>query len=221
MVDYSRVALTQLGDENNLHSHARGREIRMYLWYPVSSSFSKPPMLFEKYAHSSVEDLALHQATKKDIFECVELPLVRGLSKEKLLDLLQKPAAAIENAPSAEGCFPLIIFGQGLFYETPITHVVLCEYLASFGFVVATCPLMGTHSHLVKLNLVDLETQVRDMEFVLSHCCRFWYVDKNRLGLIGFDLGSMSALLVQVSVAGSYASTTASLSGPVAVPPMA
>ncbi|MBN1272743.1 MAG: tetratricopeptide repeat protein [Candidatus Aminicenantes bacterium] len=155
-------------------------------------------MIFEKYAHYSVEDFAPHQKAKKEIFEFVELPLVRGLSKEKLLDLLQKPTAAIEIAPAVEGLFPLIIFGQGLFYESPITHVVLCEYLASFGFVVATCPLMGTHSHLVNLNLIDLETQVRDMEFVLSYSCRFLFVDKNRLGLIGFDLGSMSALLLQM-----------------------
>ncbi len=196
VADYSRSSFTKPGDNDPLQSHDRGRQIRIYLWYPVSSSVSKPPMLFEKYVLSSIEDFGPHQEAQSDIFECVELPLVRGLLKENLIDLLQKPAAAIQKAPVADGLFPLIIFGQGLYYESPITHAVLCEYLASFGFVIATSPLMGTHSYLVDLNIIDLETQVRDMEFILSHCWRFRFVDKNRLGLIGFDLGSMSSLLL-------------------------
>jgi tetratricopeptide (TPR) repeat protein len=197
-VDYSRSSFMKYGRENSLQSHARGRQIRIYLWYPVSSSVSKPPVLFEKYANSAVEDFAPYPTTPKDIFEFVELPLVRGLSKEGLVDLLLKPAAAIKDAQEAEGSFPLVVFGQGLYYESPITHIVLCEYLASHGFVVATCPLLGTHSRLVNLDLIDLETQVRDMEFVLSQGCRLPFVDINRLGLMGFDLGSMSALLLQM-----------------------
>lgn len=188
-IDYSR---------SSLQSHARGRQIRIYLWYPVSSSVSMTPILFEQYANSAVEDFAPYPAAKKDILEFVELPLVRGLSKERLSDLLLKPTAAMKDAPEANGPFPLIIFGQGLYYESPLTHAVLCEYLASYGFVVATCPLLGTHSPLVNLDLIDLETQVRDMEFVLSQGCKLPFVDKNRLGLIGFDLGSMSALLLQM-----------------------
>ena len=44
----------------------------------------------------------------------------------------------------------------------------LAEYLASHGFVVATSPLVGTHSPLVSLDVLDLETQARDMEFVIA-----------------------------------------------------
>lgn len=198
-VDYSRSSFIKFGRDNNLQSHARGRQIRIHLWYPVSPSVSKPPILFRRYANSAVEDFApCTTPSQKDIFEFVELPLVRGLSKERLTDLLLKPTAAINDAPEADGSFPLLIFGQGLYYESPITHVVLCEYLASFGFVVATCPLIGTHSRLVNLDLLDLETQARDMEFVLSQGCRLPFVDKNRLGLMGFDLGSMSALILQM-----------------------
>ncbi len=196
-VDYSRSSFIKFGNKSNLQSQARGRQIRIYLWYPVSSSVSAVPIHFESYANFALEDFSPY-SEKKDIFSFVELPLVRGMSKERLRDLLQKPTAAIKDAVEADGSFPLIVFGQGLFYESPITHVVLCEYLASYGYVVATCPLLGTHSPLVNLDLIDLETQVRDMEFVLSQGCGLPFVDKNRLGLIGFDLGSMSALLLQM-----------------------
>lgn len=197
-VDYSRSSFVKFGNKSNLQSQARGRQIRIYLWYPVSSPVSTAPIHFESYASSAVEDFSPLSAEKKDIFSFVELPLVRGMSKERLMDLLLKPTAAIKDAVEAHGSFPLIIFGQGLFYESPITHAVLCEYLASYGYVVATCPLLGTYSPLVNLDIIDLETQVRDLEFVLSQGCGLPFVDKNRLGLIGFDLGSMSALLLQM-----------------------
>ena len=197
-VDYSRSSFVKFGNESNLQSHTRGRQIRIYLWYPVSSSVSAAPIHFESYANSALEDFSPYSAEKKDIFSFVELPLVRGMSKDRLKDLLLKPTAAVKDAVEADGSFPLIVFGQGLFYESPITHVVLCEYLASYGYVVATCPLLGTYSPLVNLDLIDLETQVRDMEFVFSQGCGLPFVDKNRLGLIGFDLGSMSALLLQM-----------------------
>jgi len=197
-VDYSRSSFVKFGNKSNLQSQARGRQIRIYLWYPVSSPVSTAPIHFESYASSAVEDFSPLSAEKKDIFSFVELPLVRGMSKERLMDLLLKPTAAIKDAVEAHGSFPLIIFGQGLFYESPITHAVLCEYLASYGYVVATCPLLGTYSSLVNLDIIDLETQVRDLEFVFSQGCGLPFVDKNRLGLIGFDLGSMSALLLQM-----------------------
>jgi len=197
-VDYSRSSFVKFGNKSNLQSQARGRQIRIYLWYPVSSPVSTAPIHFESYASSAVEDFSPLSAEKKDIFSFVELPLVRGMSKERLMDLLLKPTAAIKDAVEAHGSFPLIIFGQGLFYESPITHAVLCEYLASYGYVVATYPLLGTYSPLVNLDIIDLETQVRDLEFVLSQGCGLPFVDKNRLGLIGFDLGSMSALLLQM-----------------------
>lgn len=95
-----------------------------------------------------------------------------------------------------KGRFPLVIFGQGLYYESPLTQVILAEYLVSQGYVVASFPLLGTYSRLVNRDLVDLETEVRDMEFVISQTRHLPFVDKRRLGVLGFDLGGMAALLL-------------------------
>jgi pimeloyl-ACP methyl ester carboxylesterase len=86
--------------------------------------------------------------------------------------------------------------GQGLYYESPVSHAVLGEYLASHGFVVATCPLVGTRSPLVRLDAVDLETQVRDMEFVMARIRREPLVSPERLGVFGFDMGGMAAVIL-------------------------
>jgi len=64
----------------------------------------------------------------------------RSLGQERYGEFLQRTVAAVENAKPAQGPFPLI--------------------------VVATAPLLGTDSPLVHLDVADLESQVRDMEFV-------------------------------------------------------
>jgi len=86
--------------------------------------------------------------------------------------------------------------GQGLYYESPVAFAALGEYLAGRGFVVATCPLVGTNSPFVRLDVPDLETQVRDLEFVIAQARRFSFVSPERLGVFGFDMGGMAGLIL-------------------------
>jgi pimeloyl-ACP methyl ester carboxylesterase len=123
-------------------------------------------------------------------------PLARSLPPGRFDALLQQPVRAFEDAKPAAGSFPLIVVGQGLYFESPITHAVLCEFLASHGFVVATSPLAGTHSPLVKIDVTDLETQVRDLEFVIAQARELPFVSQEKLGLLGFDMGGMSCLIL-------------------------
>jgi len=130
--------------------------------------------------------------------EFAAAPLSRGISKEKLDKLLTTKVEARRDSPPQPGTFPLIVLGHGIGYESPINHIILCEYLASHGYVVATAPLLGTNLPLVNLDLIDLETQVRDMEFVISRARAFQNASRERLGLVGFDLGGMASLILQM-----------------------
>lgn len=130
--------------------------------------------------------------------EFAAAPLSRGISTDKLDKLLTTKVAARREAPPQPGTFPLIVLGHGIGYESPINHFILCEYLASHGYVIATAPLLGTNLPLVNLDLIDLETQVRDMEFVISRARAFPNASRERLGLIGFDLGGMASLILQM-----------------------
>jgi dienelactone hydrolase len=49
---------------------------------------------------------------------------------------------------------------------------------------------------LVRIDVQDLETQVRDLEFVIAHARRFSYVSQNKLGVFGFDMGGMAGLIL-------------------------
>jgi tetratricopeptide (TPR) repeat protein len=176
----------------------RTRTVRVYLWYPARPAPEAEPMRFGRYAALADDDIwpgdILDGARERMAFS--RRPLARSLAPERLDALLAQPVRAFENAESVPGPFPLIVVAQGLYYESPIAHAMLCEHLAGRGFVVATAPLVGTHSPLVSLDVIDLETQVRDLEFAIARVRALPFVDPQKLGVLGYDMGGMAGVVL-------------------------
>lgn len=122
--------------------------------------------------------------------------LKKGISKQLSAKILKENTLSSKDAPAAKGPFPLIVLGQGLYYESPLSHFILCEFLASHGYVIATCPLVGSQYRLVNIHARDLETLVRDLEFVLGHAKQRPFADAGKIGVIGYDMGGMTGLLM-------------------------
>ena len=197
--DYSRFFNTNdlLPVHENISESAR--PIRVYLWYPAQKK-TVSGLSFQSFLRMAAENFHPLDSHIEDDLERLPKPvqLEKGLNNESLKQLISKTTASVQNAAPQPGLFPLIVFGQGLYYESPLTHLVLCEYLASHGYVVATCPLMGTHYRLVNLNVVDLETQIRDMEFAISRARALPFVHPHRLGVIGYDMGGMAGMTLSM-----------------------
>ena len=162
------------------------RPIRIYVWYPAEPS-ANAPLRLDDYARLAREDFRPAS---------LPVPLAKGVEAANLAMFLNRPAGAVRAAEAAAGKFPLLVLGQGLFYESPLSHFVLCEYLASHGYVVATSPLLGTRYRLVNLNVEDVETEVRDMEFARAAVWAMPFADPGKLGVIGYDLGGMAGLIM-------------------------
>ncbi|MBU1699079.1 MAG: hypothetical protein KJ970_17070 [Candidatus Eisenbacteria bacterium] len=173
---------------------APGRPVRIYIWYPAQDS-DRGRLLIRDYIQMAADDFGLRGENSEPV---LPVQLMKGLDDEPLAALLNVKTMAVQGAEPESCPFPLIILGQGLYYESPFTHYALCESLAGHGYVVATCPLMGTHARLVNINAVDLETQIRDMEFVLSKARELPFVDSEELGVIGYDLGGMAGLILSM-----------------------
>ena len=155
-------------------------------------------MRFGRYAALADGDVwpAEIIGTTRDTLAYSRRPLSRSVTPAAYAALLQQPVLARENAKPLDGPFPLIVVGQGLYYESPIAFAMMAEYLAARGFVVGTAPLAGTNSPIVRLDVPDLETQVRDMEFVIARARELPFVSRDSLGVLGFDMGGMAGVLL-------------------------
>lgn len=179
-------------------SSAHPRPIRTYLWYPANRPDDAQSMRFADYARLADDDIwpvgivgDLHDELKYS-----RRVLARSLGDEGFDALLKRPVLAIESADAMDGPFPLVIIAQGLYYESPAAFAALAEYLAGRGFVVATCPLVGTNSPLVRIDIQGLETQARDLEFAIAKARGFSFVSQDKLGVFGFDMGGMAGLIL-------------------------
>jgi dienelactone hydrolase len=174
------------------------RPIRTYLWYPAETSRRAEALTFGRYASLADDDIwpAEIAGDLREQLRYANGPLARSLPAASFAALLERPMRAIENAEPLAGPFPLVVIGLGLYYESPITFAATAEYLAGRGFVVATAPLVGTHIAIVKLDVPDLETQVRDLELVIARARQFSFVDPERLGVLGFDMGGMAGTVL-------------------------
>jgi len=173
------------------------RPVRVYVWYPAKAA-GKNPLTVGDFVRWAAADFGPSARTNSpaEPAPVLPVPLKEGLDAAALQAVLARPLNTYRDLPSSEGTFPLVILGQGLYYESPLSHIYLCEYLAGRGYIVATCPLVGTQYRLVNLSAEDLESQVRDMEFVLAAARAALPGKTGPLGVIGYDLGGMSGLLL-------------------------
>ena len=98
---------------------------------------------------------------------------------------------AVQDAASAEGSFPILLFAQGAAYE----WCIFAEYLASHGYIVAGSPTLGSFEAELDWNhLGGIETQVRDLEIVLKEAVRLPGADKDKVATAGAFYGAMAAV---------------------------
>jgi tetratricopeptide (TPR) repeat protein len=194
VVDASRVYPRQKSDAPTVWEP---RRLRAYVWYPTQDA-SAPAVTLRRFAQMAAEDFALIE-TGQDVplsSPPLPVPLAQGVKPSALATLIDTSTASHLDAPTAPGRFPVVVLGQGLYYESPLSQLVLSEYLASWGYVVVTCPLKGTHYRLVNLNVADLETVTRDLECVFGRLLAESGADPGTVGVVGYDMGGMAGMIL-------------------------
>lgn len=141
--DYGRYFQPKLDFEGKLNPGQSAVPIQISMWYPAQVNKLKK-MLFAEYLYLDEEKNTLNplsEAKKKEVGNGLKFLAKFGsdldLSEQQIQNILQTPSAATLNAPKQKGPFPVIIMGVD---GGPGTHNVLCEYLASLGYVVLLTP---------------------------------------------------------------------------------
>lgn len=193
--DYSRSWKAKEDANGYPQAEGRGRLIRISVWYPAKNRPYAPKILYRDYMPSTGEDSASAELNR--LLEQRDVSNLRAsLKEEEFNNLVLMRMAAVRNAVPQSGTFPLIIYSAGL-NNSSQDNVVLCEYLASHGYIVITVPQLGTTSLDVNLKLQsppDLETQALDLQYAIGAVYGLPNVDHNRLGIIGYSVGGVVAL---------------------------
>jgi hypothetical protein len=198
-IDHSRTfgPRTDLPNRITLDDHPR--PIQINVWYPAVKNDSIERMKYEGYVewigvigktHTLNDD-----AKKTGRDEFTKYFSSFGTPKEKIVQLMNTVTAAIKNGIHEKGLFPLILFAPGI-GDSPVMHTIICEYLASQGYIVASVPSMGWAMREMFPTASCVETQTRDLEYTMTVMREYPSVDIRRIGAVGFSLGSCSALIL-------------------------
>ncbi len=191
--DYSRSYQPKYNYEGELEGENTNRLMQMAIWYPAQASATSDYMMLKEY---------FYLAEREDYLD----PLSDEDKKELDLDLkgykfLGHPigglkSMAIKEPKAQPGKFPLILYAPSLSASVE-ENLVLCEYLASHGFIVAAVPAKGTNSNNMQSgNLEDIETQYQDLSFLLNYLRDYPNVHFEKIGVIGYSIGGLSNIVL-------------------------
>lgn len=173
------------------------RLIELRIWYPAAQSGES--MRYRGYRDVDPADGPTGPLTDTLLLR-IDGQLDRGAmnyvrdptARERLLDLR---TGAVRNAAPAAGPFPIILYSPGA-NDTSDENVVLWEYLASHGYVVAMVPSMGVSTINLSGAPGTLEMAARDMEWALARMRQMPFVDATRVATMGFSFGGSAAMVV-------------------------
>jgi pimeloyl-ACP methyl ester carboxylesterase len=97
---------------------------------------------------------------------------------------------ATRNAIPVAGKFPLVVYAPS-FSSVPWENADLCEYLASFGYVVVATPAMGVHVESTH-DVVGTNAQARDISFLIGFASTLANVDTSKIAVIGYSWGGLA-----------------------------
>lgn len=182
---------TRMLDWNN---KAIPRQIPVSIWYPSTDDLSNhTPLAIIDYMEILKEEEEWEHLPNEQIlnwFYYQNTPENQAHLKEK--------SNAYLHANSTSEKFPVIIYAPS-YQATSIENFALFEYLASHGYVVISSPSRGTETRFFEGGTEkDMETQARDIEFLIKEVGTREDVDPDNIATMGFSFGGLSNVLAQM-----------------------
>lgn len=217
--DYSRT----IGPKYDFEGKPRGeiaRPMQIAVWYPAKAMDKPAFMKYEDYIYTMMSELDFRDYTaaeKKYLLDGFKGVVARmGGDPEKSGEVHAQETMAVRDAAPMQERFPLVLYAPG-FNDSAYIGAILCEFLAGHGYVVAASPSMGMFPERndkgMGRDMLGIEAQARDMEFVIARMKELPYVSYKRTGIIGFDWGGLSNVLL--AMRNHYIEAVVSLTGAV------
>ena len=172
-----------------------GRQLPITIWYPARAS-DRRAMRLRDYVVAGAQSLVgIEPADPHAPLEAfAATALAHGTARADIERLLDSTGIAVRDATPAPGQFPLLLFAHG----SVETQSVMCEYLASYGYVVAAVRSRGAADPTYRLSRENLNAVVADHDLVAARMLRQPNVAPLPIGIIGMSNGSIVAMALQL-----------------------
>jgi len=184
--DYSRNYLSKEDSTFN------PRPMQIGIWYPAKAEdkVKGKELNFGYYLSLENSEESLDVTDSDDIGKAKEkyATLIRGINIETVFNELQTSKL---DVPRLTGSFPLIIYASSQGSSGYENHLI-CEQLASNGYIVVTTTSKGAYSRAMPFNEEGAEAQVRDLEFLYGFMRNYPHVNIESVGAIGFSFGGLN-----------------------------
>ena len=192
--DASRTWQTTRDFQGDFTPDLNGRPVQVNVWYPATTTGTARQMRFADY----VDQAAPQPFSKFNVImnERNQRNAADSVSRDQLAGLQTTPMNAYLDATPAAGRFPVVLYFGGLDADIN-SNVILAEYLASHGYIVASISLLGPTDEQAFQSRTsdDLDASVRDMEFAWSVLTENSNADKAKLAVMGHSVGGIEAAL--------------------------
>lgn len=170
------------------------RPIPVSLWYPSFDSIvNAGSMSVLQYMEILKEEEEWEYLPNEQILNWFYYPN----TPENQNHLIEK-GIAYPNIKPATGKFPVVVYAPS-YQASSIENFALCEYLASHGYLVISSPSRGTENRFLEGGTEkDMETQARDIEFLMDEVAKMPSADMEQIATMGFSFGGLSNVLSQM-----------------------
>ena len=170
------------------------RPIPVSIWYPsAADSSKKSPLTTLDYMVVLKEEEEWEYLPNEQILNWFYYPN----TLDNQLHLKEKSKAYLDAVPIAEK-FPVIVYAPS-YQASSIENFALCEFLASYGYLVISSPSRGMENRFLEGGTEkDLETQARDVEFLIKEVSKHKNANGNKIATMGFSFGGLSNVLAQM-----------------------
>jgi len=180
--------------------HQDSRPIIINMWYPANLHKEDKAMIYGDYIKVKTQNVKLKNFInriesynlKNSSFYMFYSDSMSEEQKKLFAKQLKQPIDVFRNATPVIKKFPLVIYHPGL--GSPLSdNTILCEYLASHGFVVITGAFEANDYKEVHLDW-NLERSTKDIDFMLNKIKGLPFIDFSRIAAIGHSYGAQAVL---------------------------
>jgi len=161
----------------------RGRPLQTLIWYPAQKS-ARTAMTMGDYVSLMDTEVSFGKSQRTRDGDVLKAWLHASLGQS---------LSSIRDADFEMGRFPVVIYAPS-FTSWSWENADLCEYLASYGYVVIASPGMGEKSRESTHDLSGVNAQASDISFLIGYAASLPDTDTTKVAAIGFSWGGLADL---------------------------